>query len=91
MSCYDEREHRRQAEDDFRFRGRYGYDRDLYDPYADYDSCARAYTEEFDREVRQADRRREERLAEEEHAAERARIARRELEEMEFPSEPEPR
>lgn len=97
MSCHDEREHRRRAEDDFRYRGRYGYDQEQYDRHADYDSCRRAYTEEFDRQVREDDRRREERHTEEraeELAAERRATARRDEEEQYYPGEfeqyPEP-
>ena len=72
--CRDEDEHRRQAEDDYRRGGRYGYDREEYrNPWND---CSDAYTREFDRRIRDDERRQEERDEErraEARAAERAR------------------
>lgn len=46
--CWNEREHRRQAERDFE-RGR--KDRDMYERHS-FDDCKRAYTEEYDRQRR---------------------------------------
>ena len=60
--CWDEDEHRRHAQDDYRRGGRYGYDRDAYrNPW---DECSEAYTREFDRLRREDDRRQEERESE---------------------------
>lgn len=74
--CFDDDEHRREAQRDFSRSGRYGYDREQYrDPW---DDCHRAYTEEFDRLRRDEDRRQEER---EEREREEARYARRLAEE----------
>lgn len=76
--CSDESEHRRQAQDDYRRGGRYGYDREEYrNPWND---CSDAYTREFDRLGREEERRQEER--EEERRAEQRQQA-REQERME--------
>ena len=70
--CSDESEHRRQAQDDYRRGGRYGYDREEYrNPWND---CSDAYTREFDRLRRDGERRQEER--EEERRAESQAAAR---------------
>lgn len=62
--CDNPDEHKQQARDDYRYRGRYGYDREMYnDPT---DDCHKAYTDEFNKMRRDEDRRREER-EEEEH------------------------
>lgn len=69
--CLDESEHRRQAQDDYRRGGRYGYDREEYrNPWND---CSDAYTREFDRLRREDDHRQEER-EEERHAAYRREL-----------------
>ena len=67
--CDDESDHRKQARDDFHWRGYYGYDRERYRDQ--WDDCNRIYTEEFDRlrrerdEEREAEERREERRSDE--------------------------
>jgi hypothetical protein len=80
--CWNDDEHRREAQDDYRRGGRYGYDRDQYRGHGD---CDDAYTHEFDRLRRDEDRRQEER-DEERRAEERAYRAQQERarEEAEF-------
>ena len=69
MSFYwNETDYRRQAQRDFD-RGR--RDRDYYDRYA-WDGCKEAYTQEYDRLAREAERRREEQRYEEEQEWRRA-------------------
>lgn len=84
--CDDDDEHRRQARDDFRRGGSYGYDREKYRD--SLDACNEEYTREFDRLRREDDNRRE-RMEEErteERAAERRAYERqqREAEEAAF-------
>lgn len=77
--CSDEREHRRQAEDDYRRGGRYGYDRGEYrNPWND---CSDAYTREFDRLRRDDERRREEREEENRREHQRYLLAEQQREE----------
>ena len=70
-SCWNEREHRDDADRDARYGRK---DHEYYDRYSD-DPCKQAYTEEYDRETRrQEERRYEERMEErrqEEQAAQR--------------------
>src|SRR3990167_2556405 len=96
--CDDPDEERRQAREDFRRLGEYGYDRER-DRYGD--ECDRIYMQEFDRlreDRREEDRREEERL--EQRAADRRAEARREeqaqmddaylYEQQQYEDEPEP-
>jgi hypothetical protein len=64
LFCDDADEHRRQARDDFRRGGPYGYDRERYGNRHG-DDCDRAYAEAFDGARREDERRREE-IAEDE-------------------------
>ncbi len=75
--CWDESDHRRQAENDAHWHQR---DRDYYDRYSD-DPCKQVYVEAYDREIRAQERREEERQLEE--AEERRAIRRREEEQSE--------
>ena len=72
--CWNDDEHRREAQDDYRRGGRYSYDREQYRGPGD---CDDAYTQEFDRLRREEDRRQEER-DEERRAEERAGRAQQE-------------
>lgn len=80
--CYNEEEHRSDAKRDFNYYGSSGYDREYYDRYSD-DECKRAYTEEFDRMMREEERRMEERREEERQIEEMQLRQERERDRME--------
>jgi hypothetical protein len=68
-SCHDDDEHRRQAESDYRWRGRPDYE--MQDRQYD-DECARIYMDQFRAEERRDEERRAEEASEERRARERA-------------------
>lgn len=72
-SCDDDYEHRRQAESDFRWRGRPDYE--MRDRQYD-DECARIYMDAYRSEERRDEDRREEEARQERAAHERAAEAR---------------
>ena len=88
--CWDEFDHRRDAQRDARY---HQPDRDYYDPYTS-DPCKEAYTETYDREIREERRRDEERQEQEEQESRMVRRHQqeREMEEQheEWPEEPFP-